>query len=228
MATATKAGSNGVNRIAGAPVVESRHVTIKAPNRQVAQFKIRGNAWLVVNKFSEKARQQIEDTQKAGGTTKKNRKRDPKDFDLLYEASKHVSTEGWLGIPCASFRHALIDACRSPSIDFSMAAAKQAFNVLPDGESSDFTPLVKITKGKPEKMISPVRNDNNSCDLRARAKFNAGWEAVITIRFDADAFTLQDIANLLAHAGASCGVLEGRPSSKDSPGMGWGTWDVVL
>ncbi|MES2092126.1 MAG: hypothetical protein V4532_19410, partial [Pseudomonadota bacterium] len=41
--------------------VESRHVTIKAPNRQVAQFKVRGNAWLVMNKFSEKAKQQMEE-----------------------------------------------------------------------------------------------------------------------------------------------------------------------
>lgn len=97
MATATKNGTNGVNRIA--TTIESRHVTIKAPNRQVAQFKIRGNAWLVMNKFSQKAKQQMEDTQKAGGTGKKNRKRDAKDFDACYEASKHVSNEGWLGIP---------------------------------------------------------------------------------------------------------------------------------
>ena len=33
-----------------------------------------------MNKFSEKARQQMEDTQRAGGTSKKNRKRDAKDF----------------------------------------------------------------------------------------------------------------------------------------------------
>lgn len=107
-----------------------------------------------------------------------------------------------------------------------MAAAKQSFRILPDGESDDFTPLVKITKGKPMMMISPVRNDNGSCDLRSRAKLDAGWEATVTINFCADTFTLTDIANLLSHAGASCGILEGRASSKDSPGQGWGFFSV--
>jgi hypothetical protein len=46
------------------------------------------------------------------------------------------------------------------------------------------------------------------------------------VRFDADQFTLRDIANLLLRAGMQVGVGEGRPDSKKSCGMGWGTFEI--
>jgi hypothetical protein len=53
-----------------------------------------------------------------------------------------------------------------------------------------------------------------------------GWEATVRIRFDADLFTITDVANLLRRAGLQVGVGEGRPDSKKSAGMGWGIFDI--
>ena len=53
------------------------------------------------------------------------------------------------------------------------------------------------------------------------------WGAVLRVRFDADAFSVADIANLIARAGTQVGVCEGRPDSKDSAGMGWGLFAIA-
>jgi hypothetical protein len=49
----------------------------------------------------------------------------------------------------------------------------------------------------------------------------------VHLKWDADMFTASDIANLLARAGIQCGIGAGRPLSKSSSGLGWGTWKVV-
>ena len=89
------------------------------------------------------------------------------------------------------------------------------------------TDLVKITKGSPERFEAMVRNDNGSADIRSRPMWQAGWEASVTIRFDGDMFTVDDVANLLARVGAQIGVGEGRADSKDSCGQGWGFFEIV-
>jgi hypothetical protein len=53
------------------------------------------------------------------------------------------------------------------------------------------------------------------------------WSAVVGIEFDADMITPESIVNLLDRAGRQVGICEGRPFSKDSCGMGWGTFEVV-
>jgi hypothetical protein len=45
--------------------------------------------------------------------------------------------------------------------------------------------------------------------------------------YDADQFTLEDVSNLLARAGMQVGIGEGRPDSKMSAGMGWGTFRIA-
>ena len=52
------------------------------------------------------------------------------------------------------------------------------------------------------------------------------WSAKVRIKFDADLFTTTDVANLLMRVGMQVGVCEGRPDSKNSVGMGWGTFEV--
>jgi hypothetical protein len=107
-----------------------------------------------------------------------------------------------------------------------MTIAKLAFFIEADGYNSDGTPLIRITKGKPEMFITPARNDNGSMDLRARPKWEPGWEAVVRIRYDANMFSRTDAVNLLARAGMQNGIHEGRPGSKMSSGMGWGLFAI--
>lgn len=201
-------------------------VSIPAPEFEIARFKIRGNAPYVQNAFSQKAIEEIRQTQIAGETAKKGKKRKPKDFKGCYEASQHKSPKGWHGIPAPAFRAAMISACKI--VGFHMTKAKLSVFVIEDGLDRDgTTPLVKITKGKPKHVEHYVRPEKGGVDIRARAMFEPGWEATVAVRFDTEQFTLADIANLMMRVGLQVGVGEGRPDSRKGTGMGWGTFELV-
>ena len=212
---------------ASAPKTERvEHLVIAPPNFKVAAFRIRGTTPLVIHAFPQKAKEQIHATQEAGSTAKKGRKREAKDFQACYEAAKHVSSDGWCGIHAAAFRNACISACKLSG--FAMTRAKISIRCLEDGWSKDgATPLVKITKGEPQYREDAVRNADKSCDLRARPMWLPGWEAAVRLSFDADQFTLPDVANLMMRVGMQIGICEGRADSPKSNGCGWGYFALV-
>jgi len=201
-------------------------LTIAPPNFKTAAFTVRGIVPYVQHKFSAKAMEQIRATQEAGSTAKKGKKREPKDFQECFKQAQHIAKEGWNGIPAPAFRNAMISACRM--CGFQMTKGKLSLFVEADGfDATEGTPLVKFTKGKPEQHMAYVRNETGVVDLRARPMWSEGWEAVVRVRFDADQFTIKDIANLLMRAGLQVGIGEGRPDSKKSTGQGWGLFDLI-
>lgn len=207
-------------------MAKAKEVTISAPNLKIAEFLIRGDAPYVQNKFSAKAAADMKAKQEAGSTAKKGAKRDAKDFDALYLGAMHEAEGGWRGIPASAFRNALISACRV--CGFAMTRAKLSLFAVADGyDKHDRTAMVRITKGEPHKHEQYVRNDSGVADIRAQAMWEAGWEALVRIRFDADQFSLEDVANLMMRAGMQVGVGCGRPDSTDSAGLGFGTFSIV-
>jgi len=204
----------------------TKALTIQPPNLQVAEFKIVGDSPYVQNKFSAKAREMMKAKQEAGSTAAKGKKREAKNFEACYEAAMHLSEEGWHGIPAPAFRNACVSACRIAG--FQMTKAKLSVFAVADGyDADDGTPLVRITKGKPEYTESLVKNETGVADVRPRPMWRQGWEAVVKVRYDADQFTLEDVANLMMRAGMQVGIGEGRPDSRKSCGMGWGTFRLA-
>jgi hypothetical protein len=227
MTTATKKEKTVKELLAGnGNTPKIKEVVIAPPNMQTARFGIRGTAQLVINAFGAKAREEMKTKQEAGSTAKKGKKREAKNFQQLYEDAKHISEEGWCGISAVAFRLAMISACRM--CGFVMTRAKLSVFVEPDGyDAADRTPLVKITKGEPEYFETIVRLETGVCDIRPRPLWKPGWEAVVTVRWDGDQFTSEDVANLLARAGMQVGICEGRPDSKSSGGQGWGLFQLI-
>ena len=202
------------------------HVIIQPPNIHTAEFTIIGTAPYVQHKFSQKARGTMREAQEAGSKSRKGTKREPKDFQAMYEAAQHRLDGGGWGIPAPAFRNACISACRL--CGFKMTVAKLSVFVLADGyDEDDATPLVAITKGKPQYLESVVRLATGTTDLHARPMWKPGWQAKLRIEFDGDQFSLEDVANLLSRAGRQVGVGEGRPDSKSSAGLGWGLFKVA-
>lgn len=204
----------------------SQELTILPPNLKVGEFHIRGTSPYVQNAFSAKAREQIRQAQEAGSTNKKGKRREAKDFQACYKQAMHLTSNGKCGMPCSGFRSALISACRLAG--FTMTRAKLSLFVeADDTDVTDATELVVITKGEPAYSEMPVRNESGVVDLRARPMWKPGWEAKVRIRYDADQFTLEDVANLLMRVGMQVGVGEGRPDSKKSAGLGWGLFELL-
>jgi hypothetical protein len=203
---------------------QSGPITITAPKIETFQIPIRGTSPLIINKFSAKARAAMMATQEAGSTAKSKKNREPKDFDAIGQSARHISQEGWDGIHAAAFRNAAISACRAAG--FVMTKAKLAIFIDPDGfDADDKTPLVRITEGEPEIIVSPCRNQTGVIDLRPRPTYYP-WAAVLTISHDADILSQTDVANLIARVGCQVGIGEGRPDSKQSAGQGNGLFRI--
>lgn len=231
MATST-ATRNGKARItpamvdaAGQPAAPAAPVVVIAPPkfRQVT-FLLEGTAPYMQLKFSQKTQNKIREKHEQGQSAKKGKSKEARDFKAEFEAARHQSKEGWFGIPAAAFRAACIDVCRM--VDFHMTRAKMSIFVIADGlDHEDATPLVRILGADPEMNVGPVRNATGVVDLRARPLWKE-WKVHLKVRFDEDQFRLDDVANLIARAGVQCGVGEGRPFSKNSNGLGYGTWII--
>jgi hypothetical protein len=201
-------------------------ITINPPNMKEVAIRIVGTAPLVVNAFSAKSRQKIIEDQMRGPAGAKKPKREPKNFDELYEGAFHRSTEGWYGFPCSAFRKAMISACRL--CDVTMTMAKLCVFVKAEGfDALEGCGLVRI-EGEPERLVNHVRLDgpNQPTDIRIRPMWRK-WSAVVTVKYDADQLKLSDAVNLLARAGMQVGIGEGRPDSKKSAGQDMGTWECV-
>lgn len=200
-------------------------IQITAPDFRTIALDIQGTAPLVINKFSAKAQETMRATQEAGSVAKSKKVREAKDFEALFNGARHVSDEGWDGIHAASFRNAAISACRAAG--FVMTKAKLAIFVEADGfDADDKTPLVRLTKGEPEMVISPCRNASGVIDLRPRPTYYP-WAATVRIRFDAGMLTEEDVVNLMARVGLQVGIGEGRPDSKQSAGLGNGLFTIL-
>jgi hypothetical protein len=198
---------------------------IKPINIQMIQIKIQGTAPYVQARFSAKSMQAMMAKHAAGSQATKRKGKEARDFDADMLGAMHVSEEGWHGIPAAAFRNAAIDVCRM--VGFKMTHAKMSVFVQADGiDVVDGAPLVKLIGTPPERLDMHTRNATGVADIRVRPMWRA-WGAEVIFRYDADQFSADDVVNLIARAGEQIGIGEGRPFSKNSNGLGYGTFRIV-
>jgi hypothetical protein len=196
---------------------------INRPNLEEIVLHIVGDAPYVQHKFSAKARNQMLAKQQAGSTAKGKKAHAARDIDGEYREAMHLDSKGRAGIPAPAFRSAMISACRL--VGFMMTKAKLSVFVVHDTvDADDGTPLVLIN-GEPEMHQASVRLESGVASVAIRPMWRE-WSANVRVRYDADQFTTADVVNLMARAGMQVGIGEGRPDSKKSHGMGWGTFSV--
>ena len=223
------AHKNRVKGLIDEPKTGKERVTITAPKIKTIKIKIIGTAPYLQCRFAAKAIAKIMTKQQAGSTATKGKKAShpPRDYDDDFKGAIHKSADGWYGIPATAFRQAAISACRL--VNFKATLAKLSIFIDAEGyDEVDSTPLVRIDS-KPEKHVMMGRNSdmNRTPDVRVRAIYKK-WSATLTVRFDEDQFHTADVVNLFMRIGQQVGVGEGRPDSRNSAGMGLGTFDVQL
>jgi len=202
-----------------------RRISIPAPHIDEARLTIIGTAPLVIHRFSAKTKNQLKTNMETGPVGGRRRKREATDTDDLFEASRYRAKQGWDGFHAAAIRLAMIAACRL--VDYKMTLAKMSLFVVADGwdATEPQIPLVRILGAKATKQEDMARVSNGNPYVTVRAAYH-DWRANLVLRYDADQFTLDDVSNLLMRAGQQVGICEGRPFSKDSAGMGWGTFKL--
>ena len=197
-------------------------VTISPPKFERIWLRLVGTAPYMQARFSAKAMQAMKSKMEAGPTAKKGGRKDARDFDDDFRAAQHIAADGWNGVPAAALRNACIDVCRM--VGFKMTHAKMSIFVEADGfDKVDGTPLVRLDAREPERVDMATRNATGVADIRVRPMWRE-WGANVRVKYDADQFTLQDVTNLMQRVGMQVGIGEGRPDSRDSAGLGWGTF----
>lgn len=107
----------------------ANHLVIPAPNMQTAQFEIAGTAPLLIAKFSKKA--ELMDKMAQGKSAGSRKNREARKYEEEAAKAAYQSEDGWYGINAASFRNAMISACRL--VGFKMTLAKLSIFVEADG-----------------------------------------------------------------------------------------------
>jgi hypothetical protein len=220
-----------VNRVAqdgnghtGTTVVKQKEIvvakTISPPNFQYATFNLIGTEVLVIHRMSEKYRNEQRMKIMTGKPAGSKKTREPQKPEDIYNAARYVHKDGWDGVNAGAFRNALISACRL--VGFKMTLAKLSLFIEKDGcdMKEPQVPLVKII-GKSIMQEDVVRMADGTPNLAFRPAYH-DWKIKLKIRWDADQFTLGDVTNLLMRVGMQVGIGEGRPDSKNGPGLGWG------
>ncbi len=200
-------------------------VAIKAPKFETAVFECRGVAPLVIHRFSAKTKNEMKLKMETGKAASSKKNREAKDTDDLFNESRYVSADGWDGIHAGAFRAAMISACRL--VGFKMTLAKLSVFIIQDGwdKAEPQIPLIRIY-GKAVKQEDMARVETGQPYVTVRAAYRE-WAVKLRVRWDGDQFTITDIGNLLMRVGMQVGIGEGRPDSKNSPGMGWGLFELA-
>lgn len=185
-------------------------VAIPALQLKVLKLKLKGITPLIVHKFSEKQRKQMQRKQAGEAQNKKSPKKPVEEF----KASMYIipGTKGKHGFPASGFKKAAISACRYVE-GLKMTAAKGSFHVLGD--------LVEIKSKKPVMRTDTVRVGTfgkKVADIRYRPEYQK-WSCTLDIRYNASVITPAQIAHLFNVAGFAVGVGDWRPEKDGQFGM---------
>lgn len=234
----TMAGKNGHSEEENTAVLEAKEILSanekasskrgkgkEAPTQEIelpeldfkqVTFTVKGIAPLIVNKFSEKAKQMMVDKQ----TKKATKGREAKNPEQQYKDSLYFFPDGKrTGFPAVGFKASMTRAGKL--LGLPMTDTRGKFHVLPDNEGNG---LIEI-KGKYKMRDDMVRLATGVADVRFRAEYQVGWKADVTILYNATWISKEQLAQILKVAGFSCGIGEWRPEKSNSGSFG--LFDVV-
>lgn len=154
-----------------------------------------GDSPLIVHAWSEKAKRQMLDKQ----MKKAKQAKEAKDPEADYEACFYRTEMGGYGFPAIGVKAAMVSAARFT--DQKMTMMRGAFHI-------DCEMLSVI--GEPRPREDMVRVGMGTADIRYRPEF-VDWRIPVDVKFNANAISAEQIANLLNTAGFAIGIGEWRP-----------------
>lgn len=180
----------------------------KSVSVEVVEFSIRqvtipivGISPLIVHAWSEKSKRMISDKQAGKAKNKKHEIRDPQDD---YEQAKHISEDGWEGLPAAALKAAMIRGAKM--VGMVMKDTQAAFFVNADCEK---TQLVRI-HGDSRMRTDMVRVGMGAADIRYRPEY-LEWYMELNIDFNEGLISIDQLHQIVKAAGYGNGLGEMRP-----------------
>lgn len=182
-----------------------------------AILRLIGESPIMFHGWTEKAREQMRKIHTGGEkkvTTKKKEKRNPKQE---FEDAKYTTPDGKEGIPARNIKKCLMEAAVLFGNDVSKAMLGRIVRVGKTLELDEVIPF----NGETSKAIMDeraVRLQGVTTDLRYRPRYDK-WSVDVPIRWNSEILALEDLVNLVSHAGHYIGLCEFRPG-KDGGTLG--------
>jgi hypothetical protein len=176
-------------------MVTTQRIELPALRIETVHFVLIGDSPLIVHAWSEKAKKQMLDKQ----MKRAKQAREAKDPQEDYEACFYRTQSGAYGFPAIGVKAAMVGACRF--VDMKMTEARGAFHI-------DCEMLEVI--GEPRPREDMVRVGMGTADIRYRPEFPE-WKIPIALKFNANAISAEQLANLINTAGFAIGIGEWRP-----------------
>ncbi len=182
----------------------AKTTTIQLPALRIETLSLMliGDSPLIVHAWSEKAKRQMLDKM----LKKARQAREVRDPDADYKACFYYTNTGAYAFPAIGVKSAMVGACRF--LDMKMTEARGAFHI-----DAEMLPVI----GEPRPREDMVRVGMGSADIRYRPEF-VEWRIPVSIKFNANAVSAEQIANLLNTAGFAIGIGEWRPERNGSYG----------
>jgi hypothetical protein len=202
-------------------------ISIPVINEQHLSVRIVGETPLVVHNWSVKAKQQMLDVMMQKAKTKKHDAKNPvEDFiESLYwlEGKPEEYTEEAFAaaikngarfcFPSTAFKAAAVSAGYRAGLTKDKVSTNGSFHISGD--------MVEIY-GTPVMREDMVRVANGAPDIRYRGMFPE-WEAEISLSYNANVISAEQLVNLINYGGYACGIGERRPEK----GGDWGRYHVL-
>lgn len=202
---------------------ESLAVGLRRLERVVYVVRIEGTSPLIVNRWSEKAKAQMLSAQQSTARGKK----EPKDPEALYEASRYRLTDGRDGFPATGFKASIVHAGRLFE-GVTQVLLKQCIRVhgelvTQDGGYGD--QIVPIEYDQITMREDTPRNATGVADLRYRAQYWP-WRATLNVETIPNQVDRESLMSLVDAAGVG-GIGEWRPTAPKSATGSYGTFQVI-
>jgi hypothetical protein len=186
-------------------------IEIPKPDFRIAKVTIVGESPLLVNKFSDKAKDKMDKKQqkKAVGA------REARVPEEEFQAALYVIGKGKYGVPADAIKNAVVGAC-SFSSGVSKVVAKGSFQII-DSEGG----LLPLTASKPvmdDRMVRVGPFGRKVAMTRYRARFDK-WSTTFTFKYNAGVISAEQLINLIDVAGFHVGICDYRPACSGSFGM---------
>lgn len=168
-------------------------------------FKITGTSPLLMDKFPEEVKKQIEEKQ----TGKSKAKKQLRDIDKETISAIHKTTEGQIGYPSIGFKAGLIES--TSFIGDKMFSKKLLRGIQ----------IVNAVEG-----LVPIefkKQDVLSHSIQSNTKYSPqfhDWSCILQIQFDKNNISTEDIASLINYAGFYYGIGIWSPRCKSGGGYG--------
>lgn len=183
--------------------MKSKQVSVEVVEFSIRQVTIPivGISPLIVHAWSEKSKKMISDKQAGKAKNKKHEIRQPEED---FQNAKHISAEGWEGLPAAALKAAMIRGAKM--VGMVMKDTQASFFVNADCEK---TQLVRI-HGESQMRTDMVRVGMGSADIRYRPEY-LEWYMELNIDFNEGLISIDQLHQIVKAAGYGNGLGEMRP-----------------